>query len=448
MELKKFFIAVFIVFASFFPPYLTYAEEPLTLETSIDTALKNSNVLNIAREGIKGATAQKMEALTGFLPTFSTSYSYSRLNEAPFSRFQGLPPGPMETMNGTEIPVGTDDNYNWAVEAKQPLFAGGAILANYQANRIGEEAARLEETARIQDVIQDVKIGYFEILRAQSMETVASQSVEMLKAHRDVADNYYKVGMIPKNDLLYAEVELANGTQTQVTARNAVELAKSRFNIILKRDISIPVEVVDILTYQPFQKSFEECLKIARQSRPELKISALKAEQAGKLVQISQSEYYPALSLLGNYARFGDEASVDGSSFKDAESWYVMAVAKWNFWEWGRTKFRVDASKARENQALDADKELNDQVVLEIKKAYLFLQEAENRISVSQKLIEQAEENFRISEERYKEHVGTSTEVLDAQTLLRKAKFEYVNALAEYNINYARLQRAIGNIGS
>jgi outer membrane protein TolC len=344
--------------------------------------------------------------------------------------------------------VGTDDNYNWAVEAKQPLFAGGAILANYQANRIGEEAARLEETARIQDVIQDVKIGYFEILRAQSMETVASQSVEMLKAHRDVADNYYKVGMIPKNDLLYAEVELANGTQTQVTARNVVELAKSRFNVILKRDISTPVEVVDILTYQPFQKSFEECLKIARQSRPELKISALKAEQAGKMVQISQSEYYPALNLLGNYARFGDEASVDGSSFKDAESWYVMAVAKWNFWEWGKTKFRVDASKARENQALDADKELNDQVVLEIKKAYLFLREAENRISVSQKHIEQAEENFRISEERYKEHVGTSTEVLDAQTLLRKAKFEYVNALAEYNINYARLQRAIGNIGS
>jgi outer membrane protein TolC len=446
MELKRLFIAVFMLFATFFSPYLIYAEEPLTLETSIDTALKNSSVLNMAREGTKGATAQKMEALTGFFPKFSTSYSYTRLNEAPFSRFQGLPPGPMYDMNGMEIPVGTDDNYNWAVEAKQPLFAGGAIWANYQANRIGEEAARLEEAARIQDVVQDVKIAYFNILRAQKIQDAARQSVEMLKAHRDVAENYFKVGMIPKNDLLYAEVELANGNQALVRAQNAVELAKSRFNTLLKRDIFTPVEVVDILAYQPLQKSFEECLNIARQSRPELKISALKAQQAGKLVLISQSEYYPALNLVGNYARFGDEASVDGSSFKDAESWYVMAVANWNFWEWGRTKFRVDADRARENQAIEASKELNDQITLEIKNAYLMLQEAEHQISVSQKLIEQAEENFRISEERYKEHVGTSTEVLDAQTLLTRAKSEYANALGDYSIHYAKLQRAMGNI--
>ncbi|HNZ65713.1 MAG TPA: TolC family protein, partial [Smithella sp.] len=250
----------------------------------------------------------------------------------------------------------------------------------------------------------------------------------------------------PKNDLLYAEVELANGKQALVRAQNAVELAKSRLNSLLKRDIFSPVNVVDQLTYEPMKQSFEECLKIARQSRPELKISSLKAEQAGKLVRISQSEYFPAVSVIGNYGRFGDHASVHGSDYKDAESWYVMAVANWNFWEWGRTKFRVDAGRARENQAIAASKELNDQVVLEIKNAYLILLEAENQISVSQKLIEQAEENFRIAEERYKERVATATEVLDAQTLLTRAKSEYANALGDYNINYARLQRAMGNI--
>ena len=55
------------------------------------------------------------------------------------------------------------------------------------------------------------------------------KSVEMLNAHRDVAENYFKVGMIPKNDLLHAEVELANGKQALVRANNAVELAKSQF---------------------------------------------------------------------------------------------------------------------------------------------------------------------------------------------------------------------------
>src|SRR5208337_993070 len=440
-------ILILAVFTFVLYSHPIYAEEPLTLEASIDIALKNSIVINIAKEGSYGASAQKKEAFTGFLPKFSTSYSYERLNTAPFMRFVGILP-PLSTLipNGTEITAGTQNNYNWAIEAKQPLFAGGGILANYQASIIGEDAAHLEETAKYQDVVQDVKIAYFNILRAQRIQDAARQSVEMLTAHRDVAQDYFKVGMIPKNDLLHAEVELANGKQALIRAQNAVELAKSSFNTVLKHKIFTPVEVVDIFNYQPLKQSFEECLNIARQTRPELKISSLRAEQAGKVVNVAQSDYFPTLSLVGNYSRFGDNPSVSGSDYQNQESWYVMGVASWNFWEWGKTKFRVDASKAKENQALEATKELNDQITLEIKNAYLILQETESQIVVWQKVIEQAEENFRISEERYKERVATSTEVLDAQTLLTKAKSEYANALGDYNVNYAKLQRAMGTI--
>jgi len=437
---KTYRLPFLIVLAIILFPNLVSGEEALTLEASIEIALKNSTVINIAKEGSKGATAQKREAVTGFLPKFSTSYSYTRLNEEPSFKLPSppFPPG--------DIVTGTKNNYNWVIEAKQPLFAGGGIMANYQASSIGEDAARLEETAKYQDVVQEVKTAYFDILRAQRILTAASQSVEMLSAHRDVAENYFKVGMIPKNDLLHAEVELANGKQALVKAQNAVDLTKARFNTILKRRIFTPVEIVDILNYRPLNQSFEECLNIAQQSRLELKISSLKAAQASKLVRVAQSDFLPSLSVVGNYTRFGDNPSVSGSDYKDMESWYVMAVASWNFWEWGKTKFRVDASKARENQATDAAKELNDQITMEIKNAYLLLQEAENQIAVSKKVIEQAEENFRISEERYKERVATSTEVLDAQTLLTKAKSEYANALGDYNINYAKLQRAMGTI--
>ncbi len=436
----KIFVLTLLTF--YFFQNSVFAEEPMTLEASVEIALQNSNVINIAKEGSRGATAQKREAITGFLPKFSTSYSYKRLNDEPGFKFPGFPP----LIPASDMVTGTKDNYNWVIEAKQPIFAGGGILANYQANKIGEDAAFLEEKAKYQDVVQEVKIDYFDILRAQRILTAARQSVEMLEAHRNVAENYFKVGMIPKNDLLYAEVELANGKQALIKAQNAVELAKSRFNTLLKRRIFEPVEIVDILNYQPMKQSLEECLSIAQQNRPELKISALKAKQAEKLVRIAQSDYLPAVSVVGNYTRFGDEPSVSGSRYQEIESWYVMAVASWNFWEWGKTKFKVDASRARENQAIDTAKELNDQITLEIKNAYLLLQEAENQITVSEKVIEQAEENFRISEERYKERVATSTEVLDAHTLLTRAKSQYANALGDYNINYARLQRAMGTI--
>jgi outer membrane protein TolC len=433
--LRVFTFAVFVLIL----PSALFAQ-PLTLEESIAIALKHSFVINIAKEGTRGAEAQKKEAMTGFLPKFSTSYSYTRLNEEPNFYFPGFPP----LMPAGNMITGTVNNYNWVVEARQPLFAGGGILANYEASKVAEDAARVEETAKTLDVVLDVKIAYFNILRMQRLTDTARRQVEMLGAHSEVADNFFRVGLIPKNDMLQAGVELANGKQTLVKAKNAVQLTKARLNTILKRDVLTPVEIVDILDYKPMRQSFDECLGIARQHRPELKISALRVEQAGKMVSAAKSEFFPAVSLVGNYARFGDTASLSGTQYKDTESWQVMAVTSWNFWEWGKTKYRVDAGKARENQAMDQTRELNDQIALEIKNAFLVLQEAESQIAVSQKVIEQAEENFRIAEARYKERVARSTEVLDAQTLLTKAKAEYANALADYNIAHARLQRAMG----
>jgi outer membrane protein len=433
-------LCVFTIFILF--PNLVLAEEPLTLEASIDLALKNSITIDSAKEGVNAATAQKREAVTGFLPKFNTTYAYKGLNKAPYFNFPGFPP----VIPAGQITAGTTDNYNWTIGATQPLFTGGGLIANYQAASIGEDAAQMEETAKKQDVVQEVKIAYFDILRAQKIQETARQSVEMLTAHRDVAQNYFQVGMIPKNDLLHTEVELANGKQALVRAQNAVEITKARFNTILKRKIFTPVEIVDVLKYQPLEKQLDECFDIAMKNRPELMIASLRAKQAGKLVNIARSDYFPTLSLMANYGRYGSRPDVAGSDYQDTESWYVMGVASWNFWEWGKTKFRVDASKAKENQVLDAQRELNDQIALEIKYAYLNLQEAEKQIAVSQQVIEQAEENFRISEERYKERVATSTEVLEAQTLLTKAKSEYANALGDYNINYARLQRAMGII--
>ena len=272
---KNWRIIFLMIFVAAFLPHIVLADEPLTLEASIEIALKNSVAINIAKEGSKGATAQKREAITGFLPKFSTSYSYTRLNEEPTLKLpEGVPP---YFPNPIEMTTGTQNNYNWVIEAKQPLFAGGGILANYQASSIGEDVARVEETAKYQDVVQEVKIAYFNVLRTQKINDAAQQSVEMLKAHRDVAENYFNVGMIPKNDLLYAEVELANSKQALIVSQNVLGLAKFNFNTVLRRNIFTPVEIVDILTYHPLNESLEECLNIAKKERPELKISSLKA---------------------------------------------------------------------------------------------------------------------------------------------------------------------------
>jgi outer membrane protein len=414
--------------------------KPLSLSDSIDLALKQSVMIHAAQEGVRGAEAQRKEAFTGFLPKFSSSYSFTRLNEEPVFNFPGVPP----LIPASAIKTGTKENYNWSVEARQSLFAGGGILANYQASRLGVDVARSEETKAVQDLVQEVKIAYFNILKASRILNVAKQSLELLKAHRDTAQAFYDAGVIPKNDLLYAEVELANGRQFLVRAENGVEMAKSKFNTVLRREINAPVEIEDVLNEQPFETTLDACIAAALENRPEIRSYALRLEQAKSLVKMARSEYYPNVAVVGNYARYGDTPGLAGSPYKDQENWYIMAVANWNFWEWGKTKNRVDAGLSRENQAADILTNIRDQISLEVKDAFLLLHEAEKQVQVSKKAIEQAEENFRINTERYREQVGTSTDVIDAQTLLTKVRSDHDNALGDYSISRARLERAMG----
>ncbi len=437
MTIKNYLLRIIIAFLIilFFSTAVLPAEKgvPLTLEESVNIALKQSVTINAAREGVKASESNRKGAFTGFLPKLSTSYSYKQLNEAPESRTSAAP-----------VTAGTRDNYNWELELKQPLFAGGGILANYNINRIGEDISRMEETATILNIIQEVKVSYFTILKTERIMDVARQSVEQLKVHRNVAKNFYDVGMIPKNDLLYAEVELANGNQFFVRAENGVELAKAKFNTVLRRGINAPVEIEDILSYKPFQKEFADCVKIAFENRPEIKAYSMKVEQAEKEVKLTKSQFFPSLDLVGNYSKFGDDPDLKGSKYASQENWYVMAVANWDIWEWGRTKHKVDFKMSRKNQASDDLAAIEDRVALDVKSSYLLLRESEKHIFVAKKAIEQAEENFRINEERYKEHVATSTDVIDAQTLLTSTKSDYYNALSNYNIAMAGLERSMG----
>ena len=111
---------------------------------------------------------------------------------------------------------------------------------------------------------------------------MAKQSVEQFTAQKDLAKNFYEVGLVPRNDYLQAEVRLADGTQSLVRSENRLEEAKARFNTALRRPISTPVAVVDALGYKPFGKDFDQCLQAAMDNRPEIQVFALKAEQRGK----------------------------------------------------------------------------------------------------------------------------------------------------------------------
>jgi outer membrane protein len=306
------------------------------------------------------------------------------------------------------------------------------------------EAARADETRVVQEVVLNTTEAYFDLLKQERLLGVAQQALQQMEAHQATARSFYEVGLIPKNDLLFAELKVADGQQNLVRAENAVQMSRARLNTILRRDIESPVEVEDILQYVPFEKEFTECLQAGYEHRPEIAYYSVRLDQAKRLVNVARSDFFPTLSVVGNYSRYGDTPGVSGSSYRDQEDWSVAGVAEWNFWQWGKTKFAVDAGLSRQNQASDSLSSIRDQITLEIKSSYLLMREAEKHIFVAEKAIERAEENYRINVERFKEQVARSTDVVDAQTLMTQTKSDYYNALSNYHIAMARLEHAMG----
>jgi outer membrane protein len=423
-------------------PALVFADE--TIETfnliqTIDTALKANLGLKRSKEEVNAALATKKARTTNFLPTFSARYGYIHRDQATNQALIG--PGGQ----ATTVVINPEDEYNFVTSFSQPIFTGFALLNQYKIASLGLDVAEISEKLTRQDVILDAKNAYFSILKSQKLMAVAEDTVKQVNAQKEVAENMYQVGMSPLNDLLQSQVQLANDKQRFITAQNNLEISKSQFNTLLRRPVNAPVAIVDILDYTPFEHDISYCLNQADQNRLELQVADLEVQIADKDYQLSKSDYFPSIDLTGNWTRRGTDWDVDGGEgIADKKFWDIRATATWQFWQWGRTRYGVKEKLSRLSQAKYRKEEISDNIELEVKQSFLRTKETEKNITTIEKAIEQAKENLRITEERYKEQVSTTTDVLVAQTLLTETMTNYYNALYDFKIAKAVLYRAMG----
>ncbi|HSB05844.1 MAG TPA: TolC family protein [Thermodesulfobacteriota bacterium] len=417
------------------------SSDTLTLEESIRIAMERNLALHSAKEGVIGSEFRRKAARADFLPKWTGQYGYTRLSDA--TTIGGRTE--RTTADGkTILAETTRDTFNLGSSLIQTLFSGGAISANYRFEKLGLELSKTNVETVKRDIVLQVRVGYYSIITTEKFVDVGKQAVKQFEAQLDVSKAFFEVGLIAKNDVLQAEVRLANARQALVKAENDVALAKSLFNNLLRREVNTPLEVIDILEYKPFPLKFEESLDEALRQRPELKIADLSVDQAKENVKIVRSGLFPLVSLSGNYSKNSDEAYLNGELKSD--QWNITALATFTLWEWGKTYYRVGESKVKVTQAEDAKVQLTEAITLEVKDDYLNMLVAEKNIGVAQKSIEQAEENLRLNEERYKYQVATATDVLDAVVLLAQARVNYYSALSDFNIAKARLERAMGRM--
>ena len=240
-------IGIFLFLSLISLPTVAAAQESknyFTLEKSISQALDNSYKIKARNERIEQANDVMKQARADFLPKVGTAYSYNRLSEPPISR--------SSTLLGTPIPlvVGTEDNFRWTWFLRQPIFTGFALISSFRLSELGIDQSQLEMDLEKLDLVLRVKEAYFNILGADKLVEVAQTTVESLTQTVKVARSFFEVGMIPVNDVLKAEVELASAEQSLVRAKNLAQTTRSTFNTVLVRRVTETVEVEDILIFK------------------------------------------------------------------------------------------------------------------------------------------------------------------------------------------------------
>jgi len=432
MRMRWFVGLIFGILLSTGVAWAQESQKPLTLEESIRIALDRNLKLHSSAEGVAGSEFRRRAAMTDFFAKWTGQYGYTWYNNP-------------VTVGYSAITLNTDrEVFNLGTTISQPLFAGGSILSNYRNEKLGVDISKTDVETVKRDIVLQVREGYFNILRAEKFLDVARQTVKQFSAQLEVTRAFFEVGIVPKNDVLQGEVRLANAKQGLVRAENDVVLAKSYFNSLLRKEIEAPLQVIDILGYSPFSLRFEDSLKEALEKRPEIKTLNLKIEQAKEGVKIAKSGFFPTINLFGNYSRLSDEPLLVGGY--RGERWTMQGIATITLGDWGKTAYKVGESKVKVTQAEDSKVQLIEGIILEVKNDYQIMLVAEKNISVSEKAIEQAEENLRMNEERYKHQVATATDVLDAVTLLAQARVNYYGALSDFNIAKSRLERAMGRM--
>lgn len=419
-----------LVFAVLVLPCRAEAAEVYTLEKAVKTALERNFSVKAAEEGFKGAQQGARAARSAFGPVLGTGYDYDRRQHGVSSTGR---------LQDKEL-------FTWRVYLNQNVFAGFATLADYQKAALQEESAQAGISQARLELIRTVQENFFIYLKAKQDVISARDSLERLQSQLASSQAFYEVGVSPRIDVLQAEVDVSTAESALLVAENAVASQKARLNTLLLLPLEGDTDYTGALGQIAFSRSLDACLKQAYAKRPDLIIAAKAVLIAEKDIDKAKSNFYPSVSAFGAWGTQGNNALAAGSPSQRTgySEWTVGMTAEWPVFEWGKTYHETRQAGHMHSKVRAEAENLKQEVGFMVKVRMLAMEEAAKRIVVAKKAVVQATEAYRMSDARYRQQVGTMTDVLDAQAKLSSAEASLAEARSDYGIALSSLYAAIG----
>lgn len=417
------------------------AVQTITLREAIDLGYTNSKQLSISNEKVAEAVAKLDGAKDMALPNLSVSGTYLHINTPKISFAQESSDG-----GDGDSPLAAFSSLHdiglAQVSASVPVFNGMKIHNNKAMMDYLRQAAQYDaQTTRGEVALNTIKAvyQYYELLEnRKTIEENLKQEQQRVQEFK----NLEAQGLLPRNDRLKTELQANNVELALTELNNSVKLAEYNLAILLgfSDDASIQLDTTGMFALADI-KTWDDYLQAGITNRSDLKSTDLQVKAAESGYKVAKAGRLPTLSLSAGYADayIPNVLTVTNALNAGLSLKYSITGAI-------HANHTMHEAKARYNQANAATALASDRVKVEIRQKFLKSQEWVEKLAINQRAIDQAEENFQLSQNKYKQGLLILSDYLDADVSLLRARIAYATTKAECMIAYYELEESIGTL--
>jgi len=412
------------------------AAEPLRLgvDQAVELALeRNTDVVN-AEHG-RLIYKEKIREYWGTLyPQLSAAASYTRNIEKP-SMFFG----------GNKIEIGSDNAYAASLDLDQVLWAGGKVATGIKMAGIYSDSSAERLRAARNTVRKAVTQMYYSVLLSRAMADIQEETLELSRQHLSVIETRYRQGLASDLALLRQRVEVSNNEPAVTQNLNYYEAGLLALKDLLGLSPDAELELTGAMGCSPAEPApLDELYRAAMAARPEYRLADLEKRLAAQNVTLEKAGHYPYLNAFASRSFQGQtDDSFPGS---DERSWALTAGVRLNLplFSGGSVSSRVKqadlALRTAEENLASAERGLK----ITVKKAWLELREASQRLASQAAAVETARKALAATELRFKSGLAGQLDLNDATLALNRAQTLYTQAQHDVCSASAELDWATG----
>lgn len=405
----------------------------LDVRQCVQIALEQNAQVLASSEEVAAREAQHGQAKSLRLPQVKGKATYAYVDGMPIDIY---------STGALSFITADIEAHKWQINAgftlEQVLYAGGRIQAGIRASKYLAESEAWKREAQLAEIEYQAKQAYYDALLAKALVLVARGSVATFERHLADARQSLDVGLISNFEVLRAETELGSRKADLESALGAERIAMVNLLRILSLPQDTPVTLAGQMEWSPVVASVEALIGEARANRAELLALEKGIQAAEEQIAVKRAQYKPSAA-----AQVGWEQVAGGTSIVP-EGWTVGVGVEWELYAGGRRKHEVAEAEAMLHNVEYQKQDVERLVELDVRQAYLRVQESIAKIRSEKGTVALGEEGLRMAQLRFQEGVGTQTETLDAELVLTNARTQLVKALRDYAVAEAALEKAAG----